>query len=112
MQFLTTADATKLREQFRCLHIGALCHFRHCRVCKSDHSTLNHSLGIFNKFQLILVKEAKNETAGMVTSPVQLSHTSWAKNYYLALHTQSSSFRSYHGNQKSNSFFKAQRGGV
>lgn len=112
MLFLTIAGATKLWEQFRCLHIGALCHFRHCRASKSDHSTLNHSLGIFNMFQLILVKEAKNETAGMVTSPAQLSHTSWAKNYYLALYIQSSSFRSYHGNRKSNYFFKAQRGGM
>jgi len=63
-------------------------------------------------FRLMLVKETKNETAGMVTSPVQLSHRSWAKNYYLALHTRSSSFRSYHRSQKSISFYKAQRGGV
>lgn len=68
--FLTTPGATKLWEQFKCLHVGSLCHFRHCRMPKGDHSTLNHSPGIFNMFQLILVKEAKNETDGMVTSPV------------------------------------------
>lgn len=108
--FLTAPAATKLWEQFRWLHVGSLCRFRHCRIPKSDHSTLNHSPGIFDTFQLMLVQEAKNETDGMVTSPVQLSHLSWAKNCYLT-HPQSSSFRSYRGNQKSSPFFQAQSGG-
>lgn len=66
--FLPTAGATKLQEQFRCLHVDSLCHIRHCRVANGDDSTLNHFPGIFYMFHLILVKEAKNEIDGMVTS--------------------------------------------